>query len=71
MYTEEEVKHYFTTRENVVYTYVLDEVDPVTKKSRVTDFISFYMLPSHVMKNPKHNMLNVPKSPKYRLVTHF
>jgi len=34
-------------------------VDPTTKKTRVTDFISFYILPSHVMKNPKHNMLNV------------
>lgn len=57
-YTEEEVKHYFTPRENVVYSYVLEGEDPVTKKPKVTDFISFYILPSHVMKNPKYNMLN-------------
>lgn len=58
-YTEEEVKHYFTPRDKVIYSYVLDKVDPETKKTVVTDFISFYMLPSHVMKHPKHNMLNV------------
>lgn len=57
-YTEQQVKHYFTPRQNVVYSYVIEEVDPVTKKVKITDFLSFYMLPSHVMKNPKHNMLN-------------
>lgn len=58
-YTEEEVKHYFSPRENVIYSYVLEGLDPITKKPKITDFISFYLLPSHVMKNPKYNMLNV------------
>lgn len=53
------MKHYFLTRENVVYSYVIESIDPATKKATITDFISFYMLPSHVMKNPKHNMLYV------------
>lgn len=29
------------------------------KRVKVTDFLSFYALPSHVMNNPKHNMLYV------------
>lgn len=59
MYTEEEVKHYFTPRDKVIYSYVIQQVDPQTKKAKITDFLSFYILPSHVMNNPKHNMLNV------------
>ena len=60
-YTEEEVKHFFLPREKVVYTYVLSktEVENGKKKVKVTDFLSFYSLPSHVMGNPKHNMLYV------------
>ena len=61
-YTDEEVKHYFLPRDKIVYTYVVSATETVNgkKKEKVTDFLSFYSLPSHVMSNPKHNMLYVP-----------
>ena len=59
VYSEEEVRHYFFSRENVVYSFVIENPDSDKKKPVITDFLSFYMLPSHVMKNPKHNMLYV------------
>ena len=60
-YTEEEVKHYFMPRDKIIYTYVISKVENIDgkKKTKVTDFLSFYALPSHVMNNPKHNMLYV------------
>lgn len=60
-FTDEEVKHFFLPRDKVVYTYVLSktEIENGKKKVKVTDFLSFYSLPSHVMGNPKHNMLFV------------
>ena len=59
-YTDEEVKHYFMPREGVVYSYVIDAPDPEKKKPIITDFISFYMLPSHVIGHKKYDMLYVP-----------
>lgn len=49
-------------RDNIISTYVISRVEMENgkKKTKVTDFLSFYALPSHVMNNPKHNMLNVP-----------
>ncbi len=63
-FTEEEVKHYFLPRDKIIYTYVVDRPEIVEgkKKSHITDLISFYSLPSHVMNNPKHNMLYVSHS---------
>lgn len=58
-YTDEEVKHYFMPREGVVYSYVIDTPDPEKKKNIITDFASFYMLPSHVIGHKKHDMLYV------------
>ena len=60
-YTEEEVKHYLLPRDKVIYTYVISKTENENgkKKIKVTDFLSFYSLPSHVMNNPKHNMLYV------------
>lgn len=61
-YTDEEVKHYFLPRDKIIYSYVISKTEVVNgkKKEKVTDFLSFYSLPSHVMNNPKHNMLYVP-----------
>lgn len=62
-YTDEEIKHYFLPRENVVYTYVVERIEKEKegekKKKVITDVLSFYSLPSHVMKHPKHKMLYV------------
>ena len=48
-------------RDKIIYTYVISVPDGEgnKKKNKVTDFLSFYALPSHVMGIPKHNMLYV------------
>lgn len=47
-FTEEEVRHWLTPRENVVYVYVRQH------KGKITDLTSFYELPSSVIGHPKH-----------------
>ncbi|WVR06681.1 glycylpeptide N-tetradecanoyltransferase [Kwoniella sp. DSM 27419] len=61
---DEEVEHWFLSGqgreengkrvEQVVWAYVVE--DPTTHL--ITDFMSFYSLPSSIMKHPKHNELN-------------
>eukprot|EP01089_Gocevia_fonbrunei_P002024 TRINITY_DN1199_c0_g1_i1.p1 TRINITY_DN1199_c0_g1~~TRINITY_DN1199_c0_g1_i1.p1 ORF type:complete len:460 (-),score=101.57 TRINITY_DN1199_c0_g1_i1:29-1408(-) len=58
MFDEKEVAHWFLARDNVINTYVV--ADPVT--GEVTDMTSFYTLPSTILKNPKHNILNAAYS---------
>lgn len=65
VYTEEELKHQLLSgkgkgemvdgrREGqVVWTYVVEDA----KTTQITDFFSFYSLPSTVMRDPKHNLL--------------
>jgi glycylpeptide N-tetradecanoyltransferase len=43
MFTREEVKHWLLPREKVINSYVLE------KKGKVTDFLSFYHLPSSIL----------------------
>lgn len=50
-FTLDEFKHCFLTRKGVVYSYVIDNKE--TKE--ITDFISFYELPSTIMNHPKYN----------------
>ena len=45
-------------REWVIESYVVE--DP--KEKKITDFISFYSLPSSVLKHPNHKILNVAYS---------
>ena len=52
-FTVEEVKHFFLPRENVINSYV------VVNNKEITDFFSFYYLPSSILKNPKYQTLNV------------
>jgi len=52
-FNQEEVKHWFLPRDKVIYTYV------VVKEKKITDFFSFYYLPSSVLKHPKHKTLHV------------
>ena len=42
---------------NVIYSYVVEDKD-----KKVTDFFSFYCLPSTVIKHPKHNLLKAAYS---------
>ena len=48
----EEIAHILVPREGVVNSYVLE------KDGTITDFCSFYHLPSTVMTNPAHSKLN-------------
>jgi glycylpeptide N-tetradecanoyltransferase len=54
-FSEDEVKHFFVPRENVIYTYVIENSG--TKK--ITDFMSFYSLPSSILKHVEHRTLYV------------
>lgn len=55
-FTQEDVKHWFIPRPNVVYTYVVED-----DKKNITDLISFYCLPSSVLQHEKHKQLRVTK----------
>lgn len=52
-YTQDDVKHWFLPRKDVIYTYVVEN------DNKVTDLISFYCLPSSVLKHEKHKVLRV------------
>jgi glycylpeptide N-tetradecanoyltransferase len=57
-YSEEEVAHWFVhnpelSPEQVVWTYVVED----QRTSRITDFSSFYVLPSKVIGNPNFDSL--------------
>merc|ERR1719183_3123518 len=56
MYNEQEVAYFFLPRHNVIYSYVVEDAHTIT------DFISFYNLPSSILKNPEHKMLNAAYS---------
>jgi len=45
-------------REWVVESFVVEDA----KEKKITDFISFYSLPSSVLKHPEHKILNVAYS---------
>jgi glycylpeptide N-tetradecanoyltransferase len=57
-FTPEEFKHCFTPVNNVIYVYVVE--DPQTKQ--ITDFFSFYALPSTIIGHPQHNTLRAAYS---------
>ena len=54
-FTVEEIAHFLIPRENVIESYVVQ--DPET--SEITDFISFYSLPSSILRHPDYNTLYV------------
>ena len=52
-FNKEEVVHFMLPREDVVYSYVI--CDPDTNE--ITDFISYYNLPSTCLKSEKHKQI--------------
>ncbi|KAK3541348.1 hypothetical protein QTP86_022104 [Hemibagrus guttatus] len=54
---EEEVQHWFLPQENIIDTYVVEG-----SGGTLTDFISFYTLPSTVMHHPLHKSLKAAYS---------
>lgn len=54
-FNEAEVNHFLSTQDDVVESFVVE--DPSTNE--ITDFISFYSLPSSVLKHPQHKTLRV------------
>jgi len=55
-FTEEDVKHWLIPRKDVIYSYVVE------KDKKITDFISFYCLPSSVLKHPKYKVFRAAYS---------
>jgi glycylpeptide N-tetradecanoyltransferase len=53
-FSQEEAVHYLTPRENVIYSYVVED----KKTGKLTDFISFYSLPSTILDSDEYDMLN-------------
>jgi glycylpeptide N-tetradecanoyltransferase len=56
MFTEEEFCHWFIPRPGIVDTYVVES------EGVITDFVSFYTLPSTVMHHPLHKSLKAAYS---------
>ena len=57
-FTLAEIGHFLLPQENVVESYVVEDPDT----DQITDFISFYSLPSSILKNPSYSALNVAYS---------
>ena len=51
-YDEDQVRHWFVPRKNVVYSYVREDND-----KKITDFISFYSLPSSILQHESYKKL--------------
>ncbi|KAG0303746.1 glycylpeptide N-tetradecanoyltransferase [Dissophora globulifera] len=64
-FEEADVRHWLISRPGVVWGYVVE--DPETKE--ITDFFSFYSLPSTVINSPTHETLNAAYSYYYAVQT--
>lgn len=56
VFTEEEVRHFLIPREWVIETYVVEE------EGKLTDMVSFYSLPSQVLRHETIKILNIAYS---------
>lgn len=52
-YSVDEVAHWFTPRKNVIFSYVVESYE----SGEITDFISFYSLPSSILNHDVHKTL--------------
>jgi glycylpeptide N-tetradecanoyltransferase len=57
IFSEEEFRHVFISRDHVIQTHVL-----CNPSGAVTDLVSFFMVKSKVLNNPKHDSINVAYS---------
>lgn len=57
-FTKDEVQHFFLPRDDVIYSYVVEGYDEESGQETVTDFISYYSLPSTILNSKKHKTLN-------------
>lgn len=57
-FSADEIAHFFIPKEWVIESWVVE--DPETKL--ITDFLSFYSLPSTVLRHETHKILNVAYS---------
>uniref|UniRef100_A0A674GGY8 Glycylpeptide N-tetradecanoyltransferase n=1 Tax=Taeniopygia guttata TaxID=59729 RepID=A0A674GGY8_TAEGU len=55
--SREEVEHWFVPQENIIDTFVVESAP-----GEVTDFLSFYTLPSTIMNHPTHKSLKAAYS---------
>lgn len=56
IFTQEEVDYYFVPRDDVIHSYVVEDI------KTITDFYSFYSLPSSILKHETHKILRVAYS---------
>jgi glycylpeptide N-tetradecanoyltransferase len=55
-YSKKECQHWFIRRENIIESYVIE------KNGKITDFFSFYNLPSTILNHKKYNLLKAAYS---------
>jgi len=56
IFTEQEVEHWFLPQQNIINSYVVEG------EQGITDFLSFYCLPSTVMNHPTHKNIKAAYS---------
>jgi glycylpeptide N-tetradecanoyltransferase len=56
IFSEAEVEHWFIPQNNIINSYVVET------SGKITDFLSFYCLPSTVMNHPVHNNIKAAYS---------
>lgn len=61
-FSREDFVHWFTPRPNIIESFVVET------GGQITDFVSYYTLPSSVMHHPVHKNLKVGLRPPYRMV---
>lgn len=53
IFSKEEIAHWFLPRDDVINSYVVEEKG----SGKITDFLSFYSLPSTIIGNPTYKTL--------------
>jgi glycylpeptide N-tetradecanoyltransferase len=57
IFTEDEIRHWLLPRKDVIYSYVI-----IDSTDNITEFCSFYCLPSQVLNNSTHSVLRAAYS---------